>query len=181
MKLVDENGKLFKKFNLVDAIVVLLVVVIIVAIGWKAVSASIANQKEVVVEEQEQVFATSPHLVYDVVCTNVPQEVAEACAQQMELPMTDRQIMNGGNLVEGYITDCWYEPNEDDDLYTLYFTLEAMLTEKEGIYSVGTQEIRIGKGYIVKTYQIETSGHVYSMEVTGKVAGEVTGEVTGND
>ena len=45
MKLVDENGKLFKKFNLVDAIVVLLVVVIIVAIGWKAVSAGIAAAK----------------------------------------------------------------------------------------------------------------------------------------
>lgn len=166
MKLVDENGKLFKKFNLVDAIVVLLVVVVIVAIGWKAISAGIANQKESSAEEQ-QAYATSPHLVFDVVCANVPQEVAEACAQQMELSMADRQIMNGGNLVEGYITDCWYEPHEDDGFYTLYFTLEAALVEKEGIYSVGTQEIRIGKGYIVKTYQIETSGYVYSMEVTG--------------
>ena len=62
MKLVDENGKLFKKFNLVDAIVVLLVVVIIVAIGWKAVSAGIAAAKEAEIVEVSQTFETSPHL-----------------------------------------------------------------------------------------------------------------------
>ena len=166
MKLVDENGKLFKKFNLVDAIVVLLVVVIIVAIGWKVVSAGIAAAEKQEAEEVSQVYATSPHLVFDVVCSDLPEEVAQAFVQQMELPEADRQIMNGGNLVEGYITDCWYEPNEDNSLCTVYFTCEAMLVEKEGIYSVGTQEVRLGKGYIVKTYQIETSGYVYSMEVT---------------
>ena len=34
----------------------------------------------------------------------------------------------------------------------------------KGIYSIGTQELRIGKPHIVKTYYIETSGWVYSME-----------------
>ena len=38
-KLVDENGKLFRKFNLVDLIVLLLVLVIVVAVAWKAVTA----------------------------------------------------------------------------------------------------------------------------------------------
>lgn len=167
MKFVDENGKIFKKFNIVDAIVVLLVVVVIVAVGWKAVSASLAAAEEKKAAEMAEAYGTSPHLVYDVVCINVPEEIAESFEAQMERPMADRQIMNAGELIEGYITDCRYEVNEKTGYCTVYFTCEAVLTEKEGIYSVGTQEIRVGKSYIVKTYDIETSGNIASMEVTG--------------
>lgn len=169
MKIVDENGKLFKKFNLVDAIVVFLVLVIIVAIGYKVISAKVAADA-VLEEETVNAFDSAPHLVYDVVCCNIPVEVAEAFEQQMELPMAERQIMNAGTPVEGYITACTVEPDADDsDMCKVYFTLEALLVEKEGIASVGTQEIRIGKGHIVKTYNIETSGYVYSMTTTGEV------------
>ncbi len=164
MKMIDENGKLFKKFNLVDTIVVLLVVVIIAAIGWKTVSAGIAAAEEKEAGSIE-VYETSPHLVFDVVCVNLPEAVAEGFAKQMELPEADRQIMNGGEPVDGYITDFRYESNEEDSLCTGYFTCEAVLKEENGIYSVGTQEIRIGKGYIVKTYLIEHSGYISSMEV----------------
>ena len=167
MKIVDENGKLFKKFNLVDAIVVLLVVVIIVAIGWKAISAGFAAAEEREAEEMAEAYGTSPHLLYDVVCINVPEEIAASFEAEMERPMAERQIMNAGELVEGYITDCHYEVNEKTGYCTVYFTCEAVMTEEEGIYSVGTQEIRVGKSYIVKTYDIETSGNVASMEVIG--------------
>lgn len=165
MKLIDENGKLFKKFNLVDAIVVLLVVVVIAAIGWKTVSAGFAAAKEREAEALAEAYDTSPHLVFDVVCTNLPEVVAENFVKQMELPEEDRQIMNSGELLECYITGFRYEKNEKDSLCTGYFTCETILQEEEGIYSVGTQEIRIGKSYIVKTYEIETSGYISSMEV----------------
>lgn len=170
MKLVDENGKLFKKFNLVDAIVVFLILVIIVAIGYKTISAKVAANAALEEEEAVTAFDSAPHLVYDVVCSNIPVEVAEVFAQQMELPMAERQIMNAGTPVEGYITACTVEPDADDsDMCKVYFTIEALLVEKEGIASVGTQEVRIGKGHIVKTYNIETSGYVYSMQTTGEV------------
>lgn len=170
MKIVDENGKLFKKFNLVDAIVVFLVLVIIVAIGCKVISSKVAAAEERQEEQMSESFDSAPHLVYDVVCANVPNEVAEHFAQQMELPLADRQIMNGGALLNAYITDCSVEPDADDsDMCKVYFTIEALLVEKEGIASVGAQEVRIGKSHIVKTYNIETSGYVYSMQTTGEV------------
>ncbi|MBE6933368.1 MAG: DUF4330 family protein [Ruminococcaceae bacterium] len=178
MKIVDENGKIFKKFNIVDAIVVLLVVAVIVAIGWKMISASFAAAaEERKAAEMAEAYETLPHLIFDVVCINQPEEVAKGFVAQMDRPLEERQIMNGGQLVQGYITDCHYELNEETDLCKVYFTCEAVVTEKEGIYSVGTQEVRIGKGYIVKTYEIETSGYVYTMETTG----EIVGEVDGND
>ena len=46
MKIVDENGKLFKKINLVDAIVALLLAAIVIAIGWKVVSSVIIAKQE---------------------------------------------------------------------------------------------------------------------------------------
>ena len=170
MKLVDENGKLFKKFNLVDAIVVFLILVIIVAIGYKVISSKVAAAEELKEEQLADTFDSAPHLLYDVVCANIPAEVAEAFEQQMELPLADRQIMNGGAPVNAYITACTVEPDADDgDMCKVYFTIEALLVEKDGIASVGTQEVRIGKGHIVKTYNIETSGYVYSMQTTGEV------------
>lgn len=170
MKIVDENGKLFKKFNLVDAIVILLVVVIIAALAIKIVGASVTAAQEKRAEELAHAYATSPHLVYDVVCNDIPEEVAVAFEEQMKLPMADRQMMSNGVPVEGYITGCTIEPHEEDEFYDVYFSMEAILVDKEGIYSVGSQEVRIGKGHIVKTYNIETSGYVYAMEVVGEVA-----------
>ena len=161
-KLVDENGKLFRKFNLVDFIVILLVLIIVAAVAWKAVTAGRTAAEERAKAEMAAAYESAPHLVYKVVCTDIPQEVAEACRQQMDLPMEDRQLMSNGKSVEGYITDCRYEPAESG--CTLYFTIEVIPDEKDGIYSVGSQEVRVGKGHIVKTYNIETSGWVYEME-----------------
>ena len=53
-KLVDENGKLFKKINLVDFIVLLLVAIVVIAVAWKAVSASVSAARE----RAEQSFAS---------------------------------------------------------------------------------------------------------------------------
>ena len=163
MKLIDSNGKLFKKFNIIDVIVILLVLAIVVAIGWKAVG----DKKPAVAEEEEAVellFENADHLIYSVVCREIPEAVAKEFQAQMELPRAKRRLMSNGEPLEGFITDCTYEI-EEDGLCSVYFTIEAVLDEEDGIYSVGSQEIRIGKGHTVKTYQIETGGVIYSMEV----------------
>ena len=167
MKIVDENGKLFKKFNLVDAIVALLLVIIVIAIGYKVISGVITAKQERAAEEMTENYENSPHLVYQVVCTEVPRKVAESFADQMKRPMVERQLMSMGNALEGYITDCTFTPEDEEDeasLCTVLFTIEVVPVEEDGIYSIGTQELRIGKPHIVKTYYIETSGWVYSME-----------------
>lgn len=164
MKLVDENGKLFKKFNLVDTTVALLLAIIVAAIGWKIVSARVTAAREN--SETTQAYENSPHLVYEVVCRDIPNEIAEAFESQMALPLVDRQLMAGREAVEGYITGCRVVPQEpvEEHANIVYFTIEALSTEKDGIYSVGTQEVRLGKSHIVKTYNIETSGWVCSMD-----------------
>ncbi len=168
MKIVDENGKLFKKFNLVDAIVALLLVIIVVAVGWKVVSSVIAS-RQTDEEEITNTFDESPHLTYDVVCIDVPRKVAEAFEAEMKRPRSQRQLMSLGNALEGYITGCTFTPQDEDDsetaLCTVLFTIECVPVLKDDIFSIGTQELRIGKPHIVKTYYIETSGWVYTMDI----------------
>lgn len=166
MKLVDEKGKLFGKFNLVDFIVILLVVCIVAAVIWKVADAKITASQEAA-ELDASSFENAPHLTFSVVCRDVLPEVAEACAA--ERPQEEQQIMNGSDPVEAFITDCTYtaqqDPNgQDTGLCQVTFTMEASINEKDGIYKVGTQEIRIGKSYIVKTYNIELSGTIIAME-----------------
>ncbi len=165
MKRTDSNGKLFKKFNIIDVIVIILILAIVVAIAWK----TIVDNRPVVseIEEEEEVellFDNADHLVYSVVCRDISEEVAKECKAQMELPRAKRRLMSNGEPLEGFITDCTYEVGEDG-LCRIYFTMEAVLKEEDGICSVGSQEIRIGKGHTVKTYQIEVGGVIYSMEV----------------
>lgn len=169
MKIVDENGKLFKKFNLVDAIVALLLVIIVIAIGWKVVSGVITARQEKAAEEAAENYENSPHMSFDVICTEVPRKVAESFQDQMKRPMADRQLMSMGKPLEGYITGCTFTPDDAEDeasLCTVLFTIECVpAVTDDGIYSIGTQEVRIGKPHIVKTYTIEYSGWVYSMEL----------------
>ncbi len=83
-------------------------------------------------------------------------------------------MMSNGSPVEGYIMDCRMVPHDDDALYDVYFSLEALLIDKDdkGIYSVGSQEVRIGKSHIVKTYSVEATGFVTAMATTGEVTAD---------
>ena len=167
MKIVDENGKLFKKFNLVDAIVAVLLAIVVIAIGWKVISSVVTARQEKAAQELAENYENSPHLVYEVICPDIPRKVAESFKEQMDRPMSERQLMSMGNALEGYITACSYTPEDEEDensMCTVLFTLECVPVEKDGIYSIGTQEVRLGKSHIVKTYYIETSGWVYSMD-----------------
>lgn len=174
MKLVDENGKLFKKFNLVDAIVVVLVVAILAALGWKIIGASRTAAEERRAAELAAAYETAPHLVYEVICPDTPKALADAFVAQAALPKEERQMMSNGSPVEGYIMDCRMVPHDDDALYDVYFSLEALLIDKDdkGIYSVGSQEVRIGKSHIVKTYSVEATGFVTAMATTGEVTAD---------
>ena len=63
-KLVDENGKLFRKFNLVDFIILLLVLILVAAVAWKAVTAGRTAAEERAKAEMAQAYESAPHLVY---------------------------------------------------------------------------------------------------------------------
>lgn len=154
-----------KKLNIVDWIVLVLVVVVVAALGWKLIGVKKTADAEAKAAA-EQSFEAAEHLTYQVVVADVPEAVAQACLAQAELPMADRQLMANGKPVEGYLMDMTAEEAEDGT-YTLIATVEASIVEADGIYSVGTQEIRVGKTHILKTYKLELNGQIADVEVPG--------------
>ena len=131
------------------------------------VSGVITAKQEKTAEDLASDYENNPHLVFDVICPDVPKMVAESFMEQMDRPKSERQLMSMGAPLEGYVTGCSFTPDDPEDensTCTVLFTIECVPVEKEGIYSIGTQEVRLGKAHIVKTYYIETSGWVYSMD-----------------
>lgn len=161
------------KFNLVDVAVILILVLVIAAVAWKVVGAK-SNADEEAATLDKSVFDQAPHVVYTVECPNVLASVAEAAKDCEQL-----QLMTNGKAADGYVTGMTFTPKkeavlaadgtqttvEDPTVGTAVFTIEAMVDEKNGIYSAGGQELRVGKGYIVKTYDFEITGYISSLEI----------------
>lgn len=84
----------------------------------------------------------------------------------------------GERSIDAYITDCVIEPHiepveaadgtlhyvEDTTVHDLRFTIDANVQFVGNAYSVGTQELRVGKSHIVKTVGLEVNGTILSME-----------------
>lgn len=148
MKIIDKNGRLFGKVNLIDLLVVLLLIAAVGAVamktfGNKAVSA-----------------ATSPDVSirYQVVCEDVPQAVADYCQANV-----GEQLLSSGKLLDAHITACTAETDEDGQV-NLYFTIEGTSSYSGHTYSMGSQEVRVGMEHLVKTSSIECDGIICSLE-----------------
>jgi len=138
-----------KKFNVVDVLVVVLVLLLLAFAGYKLLGHS----------EEE---SSTVHISYTVKCENVSKEVYDNC--QKYLPS---QLMASGQLYDGSIKSVTEKPYyvlsgngqwvEDPNRVTLYFDVEcnvpggSVMTTK-----VGEQEVRVGKtDYILKSEYIE--------------------------
>lgn len=163
MKILDQKGKLFGKINLIDLIVVLVLVAVVAAVGWKLAGPSVTDA----------LSSNGTTIRYEVLCTKVDPDACEFAATQI-----GGQLMSSGDLMDGYITDCVVEPHkevvldadgnpqqvEDPSVRDLRFTIETKVSEAGNAYSVGSQELRVGKTHIVKTMDLEFNGYITSME-----------------
>ena len=170
------NKTRHKRFNIVDIAIIAILILIVLGIGWKLIGAKSSAEKEAESQQtlaEDDVFA---RLRFVVACPNVPTDAAKNAAASKQ-----KQVFNSNQKLDAYVTECHYEVNsytvtedEDtqytvtqDDLCTAYFTVEARYDEntynesaENEIFSVGTQEIRVGKGYVMKTSDYEFTGYV---------------------
>jgi len=143
------------KFNVIDVLAVILIVLAAALVGWKLTHRGGGGQAEMV------------KVTYEVTVEDVPNELYERC--QAYLPS---KLMASGELVGGQIETVekrpYYELGGDGEWVespehcTLVFTATtetpatAVMTTK-----VGEQEVRIGKkDYILKSEYIEFSGGI---------------------
>ena len=173
MKIV-KNGRLFGKLNIVD---VLILLVVIAAVAFLAVRLVGGNGGETITADEP---STQPNLRYTVVCEDMPLSEAEnvvaaVTAADYELKLDDdstievnpAQIFNSNKFQDAKIVSAEILPQDDGtdgQHVTLSLVIEAAATNTTGSYTVGTQEIRIGRDYTVKTVDVEVLGTVSAME-----------------
>ncbi len=147
MKMIDKNGRLFGKLNIIDLAVILIVVVVVAALGMKFFGNDVV----------ESVTSPDVSIRYEVVCKDVPQNVADYCTANYA-----QQLLSSGKLLNAYITGCTAEETEDG--YDLYFTIEGTASYTGNTYALGSQEVRVGMEHLVKTSKIECEGIISALE-----------------
>lgn len=181
MKQTERSERSPKKFNIVDFIIIVLAVALIAGACWKLSSASDSANQEASAQDAITHFDESPHMRFTVVCTGV---VTEAATRIIDLE--DTQLFNGDQELAAYITDCELRPTnfeitaadgtkitlDNPETRVLTFTIEGYFDRDEATenktYQLGTQQVRIGKSYIVKTKSFEVNGYITAMEVVNE-------------
>lgn len=173
MKIV-KNGRLFGKLNIVD---VLILLVVIAAVAFLAVRMVGGSGGETIAADEPSAQA---NLRYTVLCEDMPLMQAEnavtaVTAEDYELKLDDdsilkvspNQIFNSNKFQDAQITSAEILPQDDSadgQHVTVRFVIEAAAKNTVGSFVVGTQEVRIGRDYTVKTVDIEMLGTVSAME-----------------
>ena len=173
MKIV-KNGRLFGKLNIVD---VLILLVVIAAVAFLAVRMVGGSGGETIAADEPSAQA---NLRYTVLCEDMPLMQAEnavtaVTAEDYELKLDDdsilkvspNQIFNSNKFQDAQITSAEILPQDDSadgPRVTVRFVIEAAAKNTVGSFVVGTQEVRIGRDYTVKTVDIEMLGTVSAME-----------------
>ena len=150
MKIIDEKGRLFGKINLIDLLVLVLVVAVVLAVGWKLVGKKAAAH---VSNKQHEITFT-------VLFEDQPAEVA-ACAETQ----IGKQIVNNAKLVSAEVVGC----EAASSIRTLghmdlSITIQATGTFSGNVWQVGSQEVRVGYEYILKTSEFELTGIISNLE-----------------
>lgn len=165
MKVIDEKGKMFGKINLIDLLVILVLVLIVAAVGWKLFGSQISQAVDGINGQ--------PKMQFEVLCTRIEPNTAEYAVTQI-----GTQLMASGDMLNGYITDCKIEPYyetmvdaegnavqvADLSLRNVRFTCEANVVTAANAISLGSQELRVGKAHIVKTVLLEINGFITNMK-----------------
>lgn len=102
----------------------------------------------------------------EVLCADMDLTTAQAVkAGLTEAPKTysgkevsANRLFNSGIVLDGEIVDCKFGEEKEDGTVDVLLTIEAKVNYEAGSYSLGYQQIRIGKEYIAKTMNIELNG-----------------------
>ncbi|MFQ9128009.1 MAG: DUF4330 domain-containing protein [Butyricicoccaceae bacterium] len=166
MKIINEKGKLFGLINIVDLLVLIAAVAVAAGVGYKLFAPQIKEsvQPQVELTAIVRVRGATPFLVTEV----------ERNSQ------VGKQLVSGNSYVNGTIEDMKIEdatrsrsPTADGRIVTavdpdkkdIVFTIKTTVPKGTATPSIGTQEVRAGRTFIVKTNDFETSGNIDSVDI----------------
>ncbi len=160
-----QKGK--KKINLVDIIIIVLILAVALFFGMKFFGG-------------ESAATTKSDIAFTVLVQGVPKESLD----DVKSALPGKQISDGKYIdceiksvssaaskvekIEKTNSDPYVKttilPDQSDEYVDLTFTVNAKVVEASVLTEVGTQEVRVGRSFIVKTKDFELVGTVITLD-----------------
>nr|WP_295949332.1 DUF4330 domain-containing protein [uncultured Agathobaculum sp.] len=165
MKIINEKGKLFGVINVVDLLVLLAVIAVVIGVGYKLFAPQIADATatQVPMTVTVRVRGATPFLVEEVQRNSQVGKQIVSGNSYTNAVITDMQIEDYVQQVttaDGRIVDALDGTKKD-----LVFTIETTVPEGTASPTIGTQEVRAGRTFIVKTNDFETTGNIDMVDI----------------
>lgn len=166
MKIVNEKGKLFGIINVIDLVVILVIALVAVAAVYKFAAPAAG---EVIAPKSDMT-----------VTMRVRGAMDYLEAEVIKLQPGERLIMGSGYVdaelvsVESvpYLAAATSDAGQfitaqDPQKHDLLITIKAKQAKDDPILKIGTQEIRIGRGFTFKTQTVEVNAIIEKVEFDG--------------
>lgn len=165
MKLINEKGKLFGIINVVDLIIVIMIIAMVGAVATKVlgskVQSAVAPQVECTMEVC--IIGTAPRLLKEI--------------ERQDL--VGERLVSGNEYMSAYIEDVWFEDYvtqavRDDGIIVdavdpskkdVIVKIKCQVAKGTASPKIGSQELRAGRTYIVKTQTFECSGTIRYVDI----------------
>ena len=165
MKVINEKGKLFGVINIVDLLVLIAAIAVVAGVGYKLFAPQISEitSPQVSMTVTVRVRGATPFLVEEVQRNSQVGKQIVSGSSFTDAVITDMQIEDYVQQVttaDGSIVNA-LDPSKKD----LVFTIETTVPEGTAAPSIGTQEVRAGRTFIVKTNDFETTGNIDMVDI----------------
>ncbi len=165
MKLVNEKGKLFGLINVVDLLIFVAVIAVAGAIAWQVLGTKV-----------NEAVSTQVELTAEIVIVGTPPRLVDEAVRQ---DLVGKKLVSGNDYMNAVITDIWLEDyviqaTRDDgvivdskDPSKKDVVVKISTTVPKGTPSpkIGSQEIRAGRTYILKTQTFECIGTIRYVDI----------------
>ncbi|GKX30447.1 hypothetical protein SH1V18_29270 [Vallitalea longa] len=160
MKIINEKGKLFGLVNIIDLITILLIIALVLGALYKFKGNSINMIGSNKTKEMEYVVRLNPNYEDFFKQINVGDKLVQ-----------DKRVLDA-SITDIKIQD-FYEsiPDENGEVSIqkhplfkeAFITIKATVSDKDPIFKLGEQEIRVGCSNFVRTKLFEMSGFIYKV------------------
>ena len=167
MKIVNEKGKLFGIINIVDLIVVLLVIAVAGVLATQLLGSQVTDavSQKVDCYAQVRIIGAHPSLVADIEYQSL---VGEKMVSGNEfLTATIEDVWTEDYKVQAVCADGTIVTSTDPDKKDIIVLVKTQVAPDTASPKIGSQELRTGKTFIVKTQTFECSGTIRYVEIGG--------------
>ncbi len=155
MKLIDERGRLFGRFNIVDMLVLLAILIVVAAAAWYLVGNKIAeaSMPDVKMTMVTRIRGAHPRQYEEIAKNKLPQQLISGNNYVDDAYLV--KVEKTPYVVQLQTDDGQIKEATDPTRIDVLFTIEARVPADQPITKIGTQEIRAGRDHIIKTKYIE--------------------------